>query len=304
MLDSNIVPDPVTESTWGGILSALGNCGQAGATWVPAGEDPGPTITQLVAAKEGLILTADLTLAPGIASAAPSFPAVRFATIDAPTSGSAPNLIAAQFREDQAGYLAGALAGLMTKTNVVGGVYGLEIPTIRRYRLGFESGVRAVNPIIARDPVNRLLGVDQPASSSPFSDPAWGRQQAHTMIDQGADVIFSAGGSTASGALLATAAAGRMCIGTDFDMYGSDPRTDSCLLTSAVKDIRLAARTLVTDAARGTWPSGGTLTFDLSNGGVGLAPYHAFDTRVPASVRTRLRDIQARLKDGSLSSGA
>ena len=94
------------------------------------------------------------------------------------------NLVGIQSREDQGGFLAGVLAGLMTESKIVGGVYGIDVPAVVKFRNGFEQGVAYVDPEI------EVLGVYHDS----FQDVAGGAATAEQMIGQGADVIFGAGG--------------------------------------------------------------------------------------------------------------
>src|SRR5215831_2189091 len=101
---------------------------------------------------------------------AKAYPKVKVIMVDsAPDPGAPDNVVGLLFREDQAGFLAGAVAGLYTKTNVVGGVYGLDIPPVHRYRVGFENGAKYVNSAIT------TLGVYQTPCNcdKDFNDPDW-----------------------------------------------------------------------------------------------------------------------------------
>ena len=119
-----------------------------------------------------------------------------------------PNLAVISFREDQAGFLAGALAAMVSRTGTVGGVYGPEGGAVTRYRRGFETGAASVDPRIT------VLGIYQPAADGrPFGNTEWGEQAARDWLGRGADVVFGAGGSTGESALLPAAASKRFCIG-------------------------------------------------------------------------------------------
>lgn len=299
--------DPADQAAWAAIQDVTRDpaaCLQATLASVDPGAAASPAIQQLRDGRVGLLITADLILAEAAASTAVAHPDLRVAIVDAPVTRVAPNLTALQFRHDQAGFLAGALAGLMTRTNQVGGVYGLETASIHDFRVGFENGVRTVNPVIAQDAAHRLLAAVEPAGARPFTDPDFGRRQALAQLARGADIIFAAGGETARQALVAAAGAGRWCIGAGEDAYRTVPLADACLLSSALTDVRAAVSAFLRDAARHRWPASGSVTFGLENGGAGLAPFHALDGQVPAAVRTRLASIRAQLLDGTLSTGA
>src|SRR5258708_34426736 len=94
----------------------------------------------------------------------------------------------------------------MSKTGTIGGVYGLDIPPVHKYRVGYENGAKyAVSSI-------KTLGVYQPPSGAKsFNDPDWGKHQATAMFVQAADVVFAAGGNTATARLGAAAPATTLC---------------------------------------------------------------------------------------------
>ena len=244
---------------------------------------------------DDLVIAASFLLTDAVEAAAQHRPATRYVLVDPlvtpPAQG---NLAIVSFREDQAAFLAGALAGMITTTNVLGGVYGLEGGAVTRYRWGFEQGARYVNPSV------RLLGTYQGAQDgAPFGNPDWGAAQARHFLTQGADVIFGAGGSTGQGALLAAAQAGRRCIGAEVDEYVTDRAAASCLLTSAVTHVDQAVEVEVLDALAGRWVSG-SRAFGIGEGGVGLAPYHELDAAVMPAMRQRLGAITAELAAGRL----
>src|SRR5258706_7692960 len=166
----------------------------------------------------------------------------------APDSPAADNVTGFLFREAQAGFLAGAGAGLYTKPNTVAGVYGLDIPPVHHYRVGYENGAKYVNSKVTS------LGVYQtPCNcSKDFNDPDWGKARGLEFADKGADVIFGAGGNTGNGALLASLQKNVACVGVDVDQFVSYPDAADCLLTSAEKHLALAVKTAITQVVKST----------------------------------------------------
>jgi basic membrane protein A len=231
---------------------------------------------------------------------AKAYPKVKVIMVDsAPDNPSPDNVTGLLFREDQAGFLAGAAAGLYTKSNTIAGVYGLDIPPVHHYRVGYENGAKYVNSKIS------TLGVYQTPCNcaKDFNDPDWGKARGLEFADKGADVIFGAGGNTGNGALLASLQKNVACIGVDVDQFVSYPEADPCLLTSAEKHLALAVKTAVTQVVKGTFKSG-IQTFDASTDGVGVAPYHMFDSKLTSDQKTRIDTIAKGLKDGSIKTGA
>jgi basic membrane protein A len=202
-----------------------------------------------------------------------------------------PNVVGIVFHEDQSGFLAGALAGLMTKSNVVAGVYGTNtVPPVVRFRIGYEAGAKYVNPDIT------VLGAYHPGTADvAFYDPTWGGETAKTMIDQKADVFFGAGGDTGKGALIAACNAGLPVIGVDLDQYETVAEVKACIMSSAMKDLTTSVHDKVLEAAgKGTWTPG---TF---YGPVFLAPFHEWEDKIPADVKTKLTEIADKIKSGEI----
>ena len=251
-----------------------------------------------------MIVTVGFKLGDATIKAAKANPNVKFAMVDFADFAELgkpahpANLVGLTFKEDQPGFLAGALAGLMTKTNVIGAVAGLvTIPPVVNYVKGYTNGAKYTNPAI------KVLTIYQPESGAKdFNDPDWGKQQAVTFFGQNADIIFGVGGNTGNGGLVAAKEKGKMCIGVDVDQYVSYPDVASCLITSAQKHLRQAVKTAITSMVKSTWQTG-LVTFDITNDGIGLAPYHDWDSKIPADVKAKIADITSKLKDGSLKTG-
>jgi basic membrane protein A len=231
---------------------------------------------------------------------AKAYPSVRVIMVDsAPDSPAPANVVGLLFREDQAGYLAGAVAGLYTKTNTIAGVYGLDIPPVHRYRVGYENGAKAVNPKV------QALGVYQTPCNCPkdFNDPDWGKARGLEFADRGADIIFGAGGNSGNGALLAALQKNVACVGVDVDQFLSYPEADPCLLTSAEKHLAMAVKAAIVSVAKNQFKNG-ILTFEASGNGVGVAPYHNFDSKLTSDQKAKIDQIASGLKNGTIKTGA
>ncbi|MBC7813808.1 MAG: BMP family ABC transporter substrate-binding protein, partial [Burkholderiales bacterium] len=105
-----------------------------------------PNITTCLDEGADIIVTVGFTMADSTIAAALDNPEVYFIGVDTFVADGPPNMIGLQFREDQAGFLVGAMAALMTESNIVGGVYGISIPPVVKFRNGFEQGVAYINP--------------------------------------------------------------------------------------------------------------------------------------------------------------
>ncbi|MDH3599133.1 MAG: BMP family ABC transporter substrate-binding protein [Candidatus Tectomicrobia bacterium] len=251
-------------------------------------------IEQFTTAGYDMIITVGFMLGDATKKMAQKYPQVRFAIVDFAYTPPVDNIVGLVFAEDQSGFLAGALAGLMTRSKTVGIVAGVELPPVIRFRQGYEAGVQHVCTDC------EVVGV----YIDSFTDPARGKTAALSQIDEGADVIFGAGGPTGSGAILGAAQAGAWVIGVDQDEYlttfkqGRAPGADK-ILSSAMKRVDNAVYGAVQRAAEGKF-KGGTYVFDSGNEGIGLAPFHEAEATIPEAVKAKLQEIAGELRAGKI----
>ena len=208
-----------------------------------------------------LVIAGSFLLTDPVVDVARANPTRHFLLVDPIVMpADVPNLAVLRFRSDEAAFLAGALAGMMTKTDVVAGVYGPQGAMDVGNRTGFEHGAHYVRPGV------RVLGAYQPAGGAPYGDPVWGADQARAFATQHADIIFGAGGTTGQGALLGAAQSGVACIDADI-VASSDP---GCLLATSTKFIDRGVEITVADAIGGPW-RGGLRSLGLAQNAVGLS---------------------------------
>ena len=254
-------------------------------------------IEQFASAGYDMIITVGFMLGDATKKMAQKYPKVHFAIVDFAYDPPVANVVGLVFAEDQSGFLAGALAGLMTKSKTVGMVAGVEIPPVVRFRKGYEAGVKYVCATC------QLLGVYLDS----FTDPARGKTAALSQIDEGADVIFGGGGTTGSGAIVGAAQAGAWVLGVDQDEFMTtfkqgEAKGANKLLSSAMKRVDNAVYGAIKMAVEGTF-KGSTQVFDASNDGIGLAPFHATESAIPDAAKAKLQDIAAGLKAGTIKTG-
>jgi basic membrane lipoprotein Med (substrate-binding protein (PBP1-ABC) superfamily) len=244
-----------------------------------------------------VIVTVGFLITDATLQAAKDYPNVFFIGVDQFHGEALPNLVGLQFREDQGGFLAGAMAALMTESGIVGGVYGIPIPPVVKFRNGFEQGVRHVNPDVT------TLGV----YIDDFNAPDRGASAAEQFLGEGADVILGAGGPTGSGAITFAAAQGAFVIGVDQDEYfttfgaGETPGAEN-LITSAIKRVDNGVYDMIAILADGgSFPASSLYILEVANDGIGFAP--ANEAPVPAEVTAQVQAILEGLRDGSIVTG-
>ncbi|HSM70881.1 MAG TPA: BMP family ABC transporter substrate-binding protein [Anaerolineales bacterium] len=161
-----------------------------------------------------VIVTSGIGLHDATLRNADLHPATVFIGMNQTDEESIPNFISVTFPEDQMGFVAGLLAARLTRTNIIGGVCETSgIDSMWRYCEGFRAGAKHINDSLRVIVVYR----DNGGSESLFNDADWGTETAQALIEQGADVIFAAGGETGAGALRAATEAGIPAIGAERD---------------------------------------------------------------------------------------
>ncbi len=256
-------------------------------------KDYANNINSMIKKGAKVIVTVGFAMAEDTVKAAAANPTVKFIGVDQFQGAVVPNVAGLIFPEDQAGYMAGALAGLMTKTNKVAAVLGPDsVPPVKKFGEGFKNGAKATNSKV------EVFLTYHEAGPTAFNDPGWGATTAKQALDNGADIVFGAGGNTGNGALAEIAKKdGALCIGVDTDQYNTVPEAKKCLLTSALKNIPEGVVKLVAQAADGSIKGGNF------NGTVGLAPYHDSDAKVSADVKAKVTTIIADVKSGKIDPG-
>ncbi len=283
------------QSAWEGAQSgaaAIG--GEADYIETQDAKDYLDNIAEFADADYDVIITVGFALGPATIEAAQKWPEVKFIGVDQFQGEAVPNLVGLVFHEDQSGYLAGVLAANLSQSNTIAAVLGTDlVPPVVAFKEGYEAGAKSVKPDIKVISTYHPGGLDVA-----FTDPEWGATTSAQAIDQGADVVFGAGGKTGNGALIETAGhEGVYCIGVDTDQWETVPEAHPCLVSSAMKMIVPGVEELINLAAQDKFPSGNYF------GGAGLAPFHDFEAKVPAEVKTQLEEIAAGLKDGSIKTG-
>ena len=202
-----------------------------------------------------------------VCTVAKDFSGQKFACIDYDL-GAKPqvpaNVSAIRFREEEGTFLVGAIAGLVTKSNKVGFVGGMDIPLIHKFRAGYEAGVKAVNP--GCEVIVNFAGLTPDA----FKDPVKGKELARSQYGAGVDIIFHASGSTGNGvfeeAKERNKAAGKVVcyvIGVDSDQWEEGGH----VLTSMLKRVDVAVFETIKAQKEGKFTAGAH-TFGLKDDGV------------------------------------
>jgi basic membrane protein A len=249
-----------------------------------------------------IIVTVGSAMSDATRMEANAFPDSYFIGVDQDQSANqnfAPNLTGLVFAEDQIGFLAGAMAALMSKAGQVDAVCASDVlPYMQRYGMGFLAGAAYINPQV-KATVKYHNDVDLDKT---FVDPEWGAATANTLIDSGTDIIFSVGGTTGNNALITAVTRGAYVIGADTDQYYSLPVAAPHLYVSVLKMIAPGVAELI-NMAKGDQDGSSFFPSGNYDGQVGLSPYHDLDSSIPEEVKQRMAELTQALLAGEIQTG-
>jgi basic membrane protein A len=215
-----------------------------------------PNLSECAEQGYDLVISVGFLMGEATLTAAKEYPDVNFAIIDNAYEETPSNLQGLLFKEQEAGFLVGFLAGKATKSGTVSSVGGQKIPPVDRFIAGFQAGAKAANP-----DVTVLNGYSQD-----FVDQAKCKEVALDQISKGSDVVFQVAGGCGLGALDAAKEKNVWGIGVDADQSFLGDH----VLTSAQKKVDVAVFDTISKAAEGGFEGGGVSVYGLKEDGVGL----------------------------------
>lgn len=249
-----------------------------------------PNLNQFVKGNYNLTWGIGFIIEKALKTVAQQNPKAQLAIID--NVVDMPNVASVTFAEHEGSYLVGVVAGLMTKTNKIGFVGGMDNPVIKRFETGFAAGVKAVNPQ-AEVKINY---------TGAFDKPDLGKSAAATLYNGGVDIIFPAAGATGNGVFNEAKDRKRTgkniwVIGVDKDQsieFGSD-----ITLTSMVKRVDEAVHRVSLEVITGKFEGGKTTILGLKDNGVGIAD--TSNVNVPADVLKKVDEYKQKIISGQIS---
>jgi basic membrane protein A len=292
-------------SAWKGLQAAKAANDNIDIKYVAskAEADYEPNLTQYASQKCDFILAVGGLMANATSKIAKANPNQQFGIVDAKLPDT--NVFPMQFDTAQAAFLAGYVAAGMSKTGKVGTYGGLKIPPVTIFMDGYADGVAYYNK--AKSKTVQVLGWDKATQNGSFANSFTkqdeGKKVSDALVAQGADVIMPVAGGTGQGTTAAAQSSGGKysAIWVDVDGCQSTPNCPA-LITTVVKNIPDAVKDAVTKAAAGE-----KLAHDpgylgnLANNGVSIAPYHEFDSKVPADLKTEVDKVKADIVAGKIT---
>ena len=241
-------------------------------------------------AEEGydVIVGVGFLLTDAIETVAAKYPNSSFALIDAVTSKVYPNVRCYTFHENESSFLAGYLAGMVTRKKKVSFIGGMDVPLIRKFEAGYRAGVETANRNI------RVIS----AYTGSFTDPVKDKQLAKILFAQGADIVYAAAGECGLGVIDAvkTMPTGYYVIGVDVD---EDSLAPGKVLTSAIKRVDIAVLNAIKAKIKGNF-KGGFFSLGIKENGVGLSPMKYTKDKIPSWILTNLSRLKKMIVEGKL----
>lgn len=260
-------------------------------------EDYVPNLTTFAQQNYDLVIAVGFLMTNSTWKVAKQFPNVKFAIIDgAPANDKGdtenlPNVANLFFKEQEAGYLVGVIAGLMAKNkvgkathNTVCSMGGIPIPPVDRYIAGYQDAIKTVNPS-----ATILNGY-----SNDFVDQAKGKEVGLNHISKNCDILFQVAGGSGLGYIAAAKEKGVYAIGVDADQKDAAPGT---VITSALKRVNKAVFDTAKAVKDGKYKSGDNF-FSASNDGIG---YGTLDSVVPSDIKSAADQALADIKSGKIT---
>lgn len=235
---------------------------------------------------------------------ATEYPDKKYVNFDTSVQETPDNVYAMFYGTNEVSYLAGALAGLVTKSdmelandeNIIGFLGGMDIPGINDFLIGYIEGAQFVNPDVK-------VAVSYAGN---FGDPAKGKELTLVQYNSGADISFNVAGGTGLGLIDAAKEKNAYAIGVDSDQAllfkDTDAEKAEHIVTSAVKMIDQAILNAVKGYVDGNLAFGTYNRMGVAEGGVGLAK-NEYYKQLPQDIKDKLDEVEQKMKNGEITVG-
>jgi basic membrane protein A len=269
--------------------------------------DYAPNLESLVAEGCDAIVTVGFALSAATVESAKANPDIDYVLIDDAADNDfdgtkdADNIKPLLYNTAEAAFLAGYAAADYSKTGVIGTYGGMEFPTVTIFMDGFKQGADYYAETKGKD--IKVVGWNGKTGSftGGFEANEAATSTARRIIDQDADVILPVGGPIYQGALTAIADSGKdvAMLGVDADVYETDPTTQDVILTSILKNMKVSTYEAIMAAGEDNFDFEAYVG-TLENDGVGIAPFHNFESKISDTLPAELDEVKAGIIDGSI----
>ncbi len=278
------------DSAWEGIVRAKKDFGiDESFVETKDAKDYETNLTALTEKGMDLVISVGIMTKTPLEKVAQANPNVKYAIIDAAPDEKLglKNVRALLFKEEEGSFLAGYLAGLVSKTGKIGFVGGKAIALIKKFEVGYTAGAKAANPKV------EMIGAIYTGN---WDDQDTAKQSAKILFGRGADIVYSAAGRAGLGSIKAAKEEGKYAIGVDSDQDYLEPGT---VLTSMMKRVDEAVYSTIKDLRDGKFSAGSSI-YDLKVGGVGLSPMKYTKDKVGADRLAKVKAISDDIAAGKI----
>ena len=232
-----------------------------------------------------MVIGVGYTMKEDIQKQAENYPDKQFVLIDETYDTIPENVTPILFRENEAAYLTGLVAGKMTKANNVGFIGGIQTPVVSKFAYGYKAGVKEANE-------KATVNVQYAGT---FSDAAKGKSIANQMYGNGSDIILAAAGGTGLGSIESAKEQNKYAIGVDRDQSDLAPNN---VLTSALKKVNVGVYDTVKEFVEGKLISGQEKVYGLKEDGVGIP--ESTKNLVPQDIIDYVNSMIEKVKSGEI----
>ena len=232
-----------------------------------------------------MVIGVRYTMKEDIQKQAENYPDKQFVLIDETYDTIPENVTPILFRENEAAYLTGLVAGKMTKANNVGFIGGIQTPVVSKFEYGYKAGVKEANE-------KATVNVQYAGT---FSDAAKGKSIANQMYGNGSDIILAAAGGTGLGSIESAKEQNKYAIGVDRDQSDLAPNN---VLTSALKKVNVGVYDTVKEFVEGKLISGQEKVYGLKEDGVGIP--ESTKNLVPQDIIDYVNSMIEKVKSGEI----
>ncbi|WP_286315898.1 BMP family lipoprotein [Romboutsia ilealis] len=232
-----------------------------------------------------MVIGVGYTMKQDIQTQAENYPDKQFVLIDETYDTIPENITPVLFRENEAAYLTGLVAGKMTKANNIGFIGGIQTPVVSKFEYGYKAGVKEANE-------KATVNVQYAGT---FSDAAKGKSIANQMYGNGSDIILAAAGGTGLGSIESAKEQNKYAIGVDRDQSDLAPKN---VLTSALKKVNVGVYDTVKEFVEGKLISGQEKVYGLKEDGVGIP--ESTKNLVPQDIIDYVNSMIEKVKSGEI----
>ncbi len=295
IVGGNLGDKSFNDSAWAGLEKAKKDL-NVEIKAIELGGDPSkqePTLRDVAEDGTDIVMVASGGLIEAAQVVAPDFPDVKFVSFDVGPSYEVKfdNLYGIMFKQNEADFVAGAVAAKLSKTGIIGFIGGQENPIINDFLVGYIDGAKQANPDIK-------IAVSFVGN---WTDSAKGKEMSFAQVLLGADVLHGVAGGAGLGVIEAAADKKLWAIGVDSDqtlLFEGDPAKANAIVTSALKNVGDVLYGVIVADQAGTLNWGKLESYGIKEGGVGLSRNDNYKKNVPADVQTWIDELEAKVKSG------